>query len=56
MSTIEGVAIGTIGLKSGGGYEVLLCDDTGKITAHNPMTLFPVLEQRAGDDMSRGPQ
>lgn len=49
MSTIEGMAIGTIGLKSGGGYEVLLRDDAGNITAHNPTTLFPVLEQSDKD-------
>lgn len=39
----QGRMVGTIRLKHSSGYEILLKDEDGKITSHNPYTIFPVL-------------
>lgn len=38
----EGDMVGVIRLTHSGGYEVLLRDDKGKVTSHNPHALFPI--------------
>lgn len=43
----EGDLVGVIRLTHTGGYEVLLRDDHGKVTSHNPHSLFPVPKRGA---------
>lgn len=43
----EGDLVGVIRLTHSGGYEVLLRDDDGKVTSHNPHALFPVAKRGA---------
>lgn len=38
----EGDLVGVIRLIHSGGYEVLLRDDSGKVSSHNPHALFPI--------------
>lgn len=44
---LEGDLVGVIRLTHSGGYEVLLRDDQGKVTSHNPHALFPVPKREA---------
>lgn len=43
----EGDLVGVIRLTHSGGYEVLLRGDDGKVTSHNPHSLFPLSAHQA---------